>query len=181
MNAPPKAQTLLQAYRVLFYRRALHPELFKVANRIVIAHRDYEFEGWVFPGAHMLRFQHGAVSAVELLTNQEGGLPDRGVAAGFPAMGERDHDQAFDEGVRAVYTIQTETLSDNLYQATYRELVDFARENDAASHLWVNDEGGKSASILDVQRYRKEIHIQAYHLLSVGGIVIRSQTIFEHA
>ncbi|MBX3351779.1 MAG: hypothetical protein KF684_02500 [Phycisphaeraceae bacterium] len=181
MNAPPKAQTLLQAYRVLFYRRALHPELFKVCNRIAIVHRDYEFEGWVLPGSHVLRFQHNGACAVELLTNIDGGLPDRGVIAGFPAMGERDHEQRFDEGVRSVFTVQTETLADNLFNATYRELVDFARDNDAATHLWTTDDGGRCASILDVQRYRKEIHIQSYHLLAIGGIVIRSQTIFEHA
>ena len=83
MNAPPKAQTLLQAYRVLFYRRALHPELFKVCNRISITHREYEFEGWSSPGSPSSASSTTA-PAVELLTNLEGGLPDRGVIAGFP-------------------------------------------------------------------------------------------------
>lgn len=179
MNAPAKAVNLLQAYRIVLYRRALHPELFKVRNRILVSHADYEFEGWVMPGAHLMRFQLGSTSVTELLTDQESGLPERGVAAGFPCAGERDHEQVFNDRVSYVSTVQTETLTENLYAATYKELVAFAREEDAVAHLWEDDSGAKFASILDVQRFRKEVHAQSYHLLAPGGLVIRSQTIFE--
>lgn len=179
MNAPTKAVNLLQAYRIVLYRRALHPELFKVRNRLFVSHGDYEFEGWVMPGAHLMRFQLGAVSVTELLTDQESGLPERGVAAGFPCAGERDHEQLFGDRVNYVSTVQTETLNENLYASTYKELIDFAREEDAVAHLWEDAHGAKSASILDIQRYKKEVHAQSYHLLSPGGLVIRSQTIFE--
>jgi hypothetical protein len=181
MNAPAKAANLLQAYRIVVYRRALHPELFRVKNRITIAHGDYEFEGWVMPGSHVMRFQTGQACASELLTEQESGLPERGVAAAFPCAGERDFEQDFGGKLKYVSTVQTETLSENLYLATYRELYEFAREVDAAAHTWTDSDGGRCLSFLDVQRYRKEIHAQAYHLVAAGGLVIRSQTIFEHA
>lgn len=35
--------------------------------------------------------------------------------------------------------------------------------------------------MIDTQRYNREIHAQAYHLIAQGGVVIRTQTIFEHA
>jgi hypothetical protein len=46
-------------------------------------------------------------------------------------------------------------------------------------HTWNDEEGGRCASILDLQRYRNEVHAQAYHLIALGGIVLRSQSIFE--
>lgn len=180
MNSSAKVTSLLQAYRLVLYKRALHPELFKVRNRLTIVHGQYEFEGWVLPGGHVMRFQHEGACATELITSQESGLPERGVVAAFPCAGERDHEQMVGDRLKYVATVQTETLSDNLYSATYKELLDFAREVDAAAHTWVDPEAGKCASILDVQRMKREIHAQSYHLLAAGGLVLRSQTIFEH-
>lgn len=179
MNASTKAANLLQAYRLVLYRRALHPELFKVRNRLTVEHGDYEFEGWVMPGGHVLRFQHGDGCASELVTEQETGLPERGVVAAFPCAGERDHEQDVGEHIKYVGTVQTETLSDNLYSATYAELLDFAKEQDAAAVLWNDADGGKCLSFIDVQRFRTELHAQCYHLIATGGLVIRTQTIFE--
>ncbi len=179
MNASTKAANLLQAYRLVLYRRALHPELFKVRNRIVIHHGDYEFEGWVMPGGHVLRFQLGEQCASELVTEQETGLPERGVVAAFPCAGERDHEQEVGERIKYVGTVQTETLSENLFNATYTELLEFAKEQDAAAVLWNDAEGGKCLSFVDVQRFRQELHAQCYHLVATGGLVIRTQTIFE--
>jgi len=180
MNSPSKSSSL-QAYRLILYRRALHPELFKVKARRAIAHGSYEFEAWVMPGSHLLRFQHDNVCAVEMITDLEEGIPDRGIVTALPCAGERDHDQAFGDKIKFVSTIQTEQLPESLYKATYLELTSFARESDALMYTWVDDDGGKYASIVDVQRYRREIHAQSYHLQAVGGVVLRSQTIFEHA
>jgi hypothetical protein len=77
--------------------------------------------------------------------------------------------------------VQTETLSENLYTATYNELLEFAREEDAAAHTWADNEGGRNLSFVDVQRFRKEIHAQGYHLIAAGGLVVRTQAIFEHS
>jgi len=77
-------------------------------------------------------------------------------------------------------TVQTETLPENLYNATYRELVEFAESRDAARYLWTNDYGARCASIVDIQRLRREIHAQTYHLLATDGLVLRTQSIFEH-
>jgi len=60
------------------------------------------------------------------------------------------------------------------------EMLDYARGTDALCHRWT-DEAGECLSMIDTQRYNREIHAQAYHLIAQGGIVIRTQTIFEHS
>ena len=132
------------------------------------------------PGSHLMRFQHGDACAVELTTELEDGIPERGMVTAYPCAGEREHEEEFGEGVKFVATVQTEQLQESLYRATYDELVAFGRAKDALLHEWADAEGGRCASILDLQRYRREVHADAYHLLAQGGVVLRSQTIFEH-
>lgn len=179
MNTTTKSANL-QAYRLILYRRALHPELLPVKGRRAMSHGDYEFEGWIMPGAHLMRFQHDGVCATEVVTSQEIGLPERGLVAALPCAGEKDHEHPFSETVNYLTTVQTETLPENLYAATYRELVEFGREREALIHLWTDADNGRCASILDVQRFRREVHAQSYHLIAQGGVVLRTQTIFEH-
>lgn len=179
MNTAAKSANL-QAYRLILYRRALHPELLPVKGRRTLAHGDYEFEAWIMPGAHLMRFQFDGVCATELVTSMELSLPERGLVAALPCAGEKDHEHPFSDAVKYLTTVQTETLPENLYGATYRELVGFGKERDALIHLWTDGEGGKCASILDIQRFRREIHAQSYHLIAQGGVVLRTQSIFEH-
>ena len=177
MNMPVKVS--LQAYQMLLYGRALHPELFPLKRRRVIKHGDYELEVWAMDGAHLLRFEMGALCACELLTAQEGKLPEAGVLSAFLAAGERDFEHRFvKEKVTYMTTIQTETLSENLYIATFDEILDYARASDSLIHKW-EDESGKSLSVIDTQKFNREVHIQCYHLVAQGGIVIRTQSIFE--
>ncbi|TVQ30878.1 MAG: DUF2617 family protein [Phycisphaeraceae bacterium] len=179
MNAPTKSANL-QAYRLILYRRALHPELFSVKGRRALQYGDYELESWIMPGSHLMRFQFDGACATELVTSQEAGLPERGLVAALPCAGEKDHEQPFTEKLNYMTTVQTEQLPDNLYAATYRELIEFGEESEALMHLWKDIDGGLCASILDVQRFRREIHAQSYHLIAQGGVVLRTQTIFEH-
>ncbi len=148
-------------------------------GRRTLSHGDYEFESWIMPGAHMMRFQLDGVCATEVVTFQETGLPERGLVAAAPCAGEKDYEHGFSEKLNYMATVQTETLPENLYGATYKELTEFGREAGAMLHEWNDVDGGKCASILDVQRFRKEIHAQAYHMLAQGGLVLRTQTIFE--
>jgi hypothetical protein len=179
MSVPVKSPTL-QSYQVLLYNRALHPELFPLKGRRVVRHGNYEFEVWVMEGSHLLRFEHAALCACELMTDQEGRLPESGVVSGFLAAGERDFEHRFTKDkVTYMTTVQTETLSENLYVATMAEMLDYGRSSDALTHRW-NDGTGPCLSMIDLQRYNREIHAQSYHLMATGGLVIRTQTIFEH-
>lgn len=178
MSAPAKS-LILQAYRLILYRRALHPELFEVCGRRTAEHDSYAFEAWLMPGGHLLRFQHDDTCATELVTSQVDGVPDGGVVAAMPCAGEREHEEKVGDKIKFLCAVQTEQLPESLYRATYEELVAFGRESNALVHTWEDEDGGLCASIVDIQRFRREVHAQAYHLDAQGGLVLRSQSIFE--
>lgn len=180
MNASTKAN-VLQSYQLVVYKRALHPELFQVKARKSMRVGSDEVECWLMPGSHLMRFQVGTFCVTELVTDQEDGLPTTGAVANFPCAGEKDFEHVFAEtGVNYVTTVQTETLSEQLYATTYREIVDLANETDGLMYKWTQPDGGKCLSVLDVERYHpSEVHVQSYHLIAQGGIVLRTQTIFE--
>lgn len=170
--------TTLQTLQLLLYGRALHPELFELKARKVVRHGAYELEAWVLEGAHVVRFGFGKACYTELVTDREVGLPDGPIEA-FLCAGERDFDKRFTaDGVNYMTSVQTEQLTENLYLATYDELNDFAREVEAVVHRW--DDGGPCLSMLDIQRYDQEVHVQAYHMSARGGVVLRTQSLFEH-
>lgn len=178
MSTPVKSPTLL-SYHVLLYNRALHPELFPLKGRRVVKQGTYEFEAWVMSGAHLLRFESRGLCACELLSDQEGRFPEGGVVSTFMCAGERDFEHRFErDKVTYLNTVQTETLSENLFLATYDEMMDVATENNALIHRW-DDETGKCLSMIDVEHKNREVNISAYHLIATGGLVLRTQTIFE--
>jgi hypothetical protein len=41
------------------------------------------------------------------------------------------------------------------------------------------DGGKNNMSLIDYQKYREEVHVQAYHLRSDCGLVLRTQSIFQ--
>ncbi len=171
--------SLLQSYKIILYRRALHPEFFDIRARNYLSHNDYELETWITPGGHSLRFQCNGLCFTEIISPADGTLPERGLVASLPCAGERDHEQEFPEKVSYMTTVQTETLSDHLYEASYREMLDFAREVNALIYDREDEDGSKSLSMIDIQRYKREIHVQSYHLMGSCGLILRSQSIFE--
>ena len=75
--------------------------------------------------------------------------------------------------------MQTEMLSDHLYLGTYNELLEHGRECGAALSLWTDELDRPNMSLIDLQRYRGEVHVQGYHLRSDCALVLRTQTIFQ--
>lgn len=169
----------LHAYQVVLYSRALHPELFGLKARKVVRHGDYELESWLMRGSHVLRFECGGTVTCELLTDQEGNLPGTGVVTAFVCQGEHDYEHAFKhERLNYITTVQTESLSDNMYHSAYEEYVEWGKEEKALTVAWT-DEVGRCLSLIDVQARHRELHAQSYHLIANGGLIVRSQTIFE--
>jgi len=178
MNTQTRSN-VLQAYQVVLYGRALHPELFTLKGRQVRRHGGYEVEGWIMPGSHLLRFELNTMCACELVTDQSSNLPDSGVVTAFLCAGERDFEHRFTKDkVNYLTTVQTEKLSDNLYAATFDELSRYGRDLGALMHTW-NDESGPCMSILAIEPMRREVHAQGFHLLAQGGVVLRTQSICE--
>ncbi len=179
MNLPTKPN-VLQGYQIVLYNRALHPDVFPLKGRKVVRYGEYELEAWVLPGQHVLRFEYKTLCLSELVSESDKNVPQQGIVSAFLCAGERDVEHSFPKDkVNYMTTVQTETLSENLFQATYEEMMDFARQNQALAHRW-NDETGKCLSVIDVQRMSREVHVQSYHMVASTGMVLRSQTIFEH-
>ncbi len=179
MNVPVKPNSL-QTYQTILYNRALHPEFFPLKGRRVIRHNGFEAELWSMSGSHLIRFEHGPLCACELVTDQESNLPDAGVVIAFLCAGERDYEHRFRKNkVTYMTSVQTETLAENLYAATMDEILDFARECEGLLHRW-DDDAGPCLTLLDSQVQGHEVHVQAYHMIAQGGIVLRTQSIFEH-
>ena len=172
-------QNNLQTFHGVLYSRARHPELFQLKARRAEKQSEYELELWLMNGSHVLRFEHAAFCCCELVTDQDRNLPASGVVASYQCAGEHDIEHTFDRHhVNYINSVQTETLSESLFLDAVEEYEELARENNALVHSWTDD-AGRCLSVLDVQHYKREVHIQAYHLLASGGLCVRSQTIFE--
>lgn len=168
-----------QLFRLMLYRRALHPELFEMHGRRVHRHGEYEVETWLTPVGHVLRFQIPNQCLTEAVIDDGDHLPEHGLVHALPCLGEKDFEMEPEQRIGYVTTIQTESLSDNLYMATFREMRDFADEASAMFHEWKDADGVPCLSVLDVQKYKKEFHLQSYHLVGASGLVLRTQSIFE--
>lgn len=178
MNTTAKSNSL-QSYQIILYGRALHPELFSLKGRQVLRHGDYEVESWAMNGSHLLRFEYKTLCACELVTDIDKN-PTQGIISSFLCAGEHEFEHRFSKDrVNYMTTVQTEALSENLFATEFEELLELGRSMNALIHRW-NDEAGPCLTVLALQALNREAHIQAYHLIANGGLVLRSQTIFEH-
>ncbi len=173
--------TSLQAYHMLLFDNALHPDFFAIEGRRRIEHNGYDCESWVFKGGHAIRFEYRDVCIQEVVTDNFERLPARGLINTLQCLGERDHEQEFKNQVILMTSMQTETLADHLYLGTYKEMLEHGRASAANGVIttW-NDEAGRvNLSLIDAQRYSKEVHVQGYHLRSDCSLVLRTQTIYQ--
>jgi hypothetical protein len=76
-------------------------------------------------------------------------------------------------------SMQTETLTDHLYLSTYNEMMEHGRNEECLMSVWADEIGKPNLSLIDRQRYGDEVHVQAYHLRSDCGLVLRTQSIFQ--
>jgi hypothetical protein len=168
-----------QLFRLMLYRRALHPELFDLQGRKCHRHGDYEVESWLTPAGHVLRFQVEGQCLTETVLENADHLPEHGLVHALPCLGEKDFELEPDGRIGYVTTIQTESLTDNLFMATLRELREHALESESMVHEFKDSDGSVSLSLLDIQKYKREFHFQSYHLVGSSGLVLRTQSIFE--
>jgi len=178
MSIPAKSNSL-QSYAMLLYRRAVHPEFFGIEGRKRLEHGTLEAEAWIFKGGHAVRFQSGALTMCEVVVDHPTNLPERGLAANLPCAGERDHEEKLTEEISFMTTIQTETMPEHLYLSTYKEMLVHGRSHESLMSVWTDDQGKPNLSVLDMQRYRSEIHVQGYHLRSDCALVLRTQSMLR--
>ena len=178
MNVSHKSSQI-QFFRLMVYRRALHPELLDLQARRLHKHGGYEVECWLAPSGHVVRFQHNGNVLTEAVVENADHLPELGLIHALPCLGEKEYDMDPQDNLGYVTTVQTEALTENLYMATHREMTDFARERGALQHSWQDSDGHPCMSVMDVQKYKREFHVQSYHLIGNASMVLRTQSIFE--
>lgn len=171
--------TSLQNYHLLAFRKAIHPEFFGIEGRQRVQHADYETEAWIFRGGHSLRFQLNGFCMTEVVVEHIDQIPDRGLIAALPCAGERDFEEKIVDNIVYMTTMQTETLSDHLYLGTYKEMMAHARENNSLFAAWTDGSGKANLSLIDVQHFRTEVHIQGFHLRADCGLVLRTQSMVQ--
>ena len=179
MSFAPRSTTSLQAYHMLLFRNGVHPEFFNIEGRKRIEHMGYEFEAWQFKGGHICLFEFEGVCLVEVVTPDLDSLPDRGLVTTIPCAGEKDHESVFGERVTYMTSIQTETLTEHLYLGTYNELAEHAQGPHCLVTDWRDSDGQKNLTIVELQRYSDQVHVQGYHLRSDCSMVLRTQSIFQ--
>ncbi len=176
----PRTATALQAFRLMVYRKALHPEFFDIRRRFSASTDAYEIEAWLSAQAHMVRFQVEDICIVEMLTTRPGAQPRAGLLTSFPCAGERDFEHRAPRHIVYLASVQTEIVSQTLYASTFREMIDFGREQGALELRWPGSDGlTENLSLLSLQRFHREVHCQSWHLDSAAGVVVRTQAIFE--
>jgi hypothetical protein len=175
----PARTSSLQAYHMLLYRNGVHPEFFNIEGRKRIEHMNYEFEIWNFNGGHVCMFDFEGVCLVEVVTPELEHLPERGLVSTTPCAGEKDHQSTFGERISFMTSIQTETLTDHLYLGTYEELLEHGRSEDCLMSHWQGLDGQQNLSLVELQRYSDQVHVQGYHLQSDCSMVLRTQSIFQ--
>lgn len=170
----------LQSYQTVLYSRPLHPEHFTIHDHKEIRFGPYQFEAWIMEGKHLCRFEISGACACEIVSETDTGLPETGIVESILCAGEREFEHRFARSdLNYMTSVQTEQLSSSIYLSTFEELDEFAREEDALVYRW-DDEMGPCMSVLAIQRMAKEIHVQSFHLVAREGLVLRTQSLFEH-
>jgi hypothetical protein len=200
MSLLPKP-SLLHAFQMAIYDQEMPNDFVFSRGRRAISDKDYLLDASVMSGGHVLRFEVRDATVVEYVTEFDKIIPSAGLITSFSCPQERDYEHRFPvhavipphaetqaarrvrasaSPVTVVYmtSVQTETLPESLYSSTFRELVDFGRQGGALAHLW-RDGTGDCLSMVDIQRCSGQAHAQTYHMMAQGGVVLRTQTIFE--
>ena len=165
---------------LLLYQRTLHPELFKILASEQVSRRAYEADIWLVEGGHVVSFQAGKTTLVEVIVNTNEQLPDRNLIQSIQCRGEKYHEMNAGTNVKYMISTQEEQLTQTLYDATRHEISTYAakRELMSAEGQLSGDAGG-FLSVLDIERRSHELLVQSFHLFDENQMVIKTQAIIE--
>lgn len=174
---PPSSST----HHVVLVDREPHPDVFAPRGRRIIESPHWTLECSVFSGGHVIRFHRQDMTAWEILCSESAVACAPPALATVPAVGDRDFEYAFERHkIVYMHTLQSESLAENVYDDELQAQVDQARSNASTTlvHRY-RDEAGHCLSMLEFQRYPKQVHVHAYHFMASGGQTLRTQTLFE--
>ena len=150
----------------------------RVSRTVESVGSGFGLELGLMRGGHVLRFATGQTSLTEVVTARTDILVAEPLASCACASDDEAEYRTPDGRVSWMTSVQTEQLPAHLYPETVNEMDEVIAGGSAMVHRWA-DEDSDGLSLLDVQRYPHEVHVQAYHLSAAGGIVVRTQSLFE--
>ncbi len=162
------------------YQRAIHPELFHIHRAKRVEQARYTAEVWVVGLTHVVTVQVGDQVLTELITEDVVLLPKAGLVAAFRFRGERDHAQSFDNGLSYILSTQVERMTPQLFPATHRDYVHYARNRGLYVDFeeWTH-EGLAPFSFIDFDARDHEFHVHAFHTFPDELTLLKTQSIFE--
>lgn len=178
LGTEPQQLTQLTLY---VYRRALHPELFRVHSSKRIKQRLYQAEIWVVGLGHVVTFHAGNRVLTEVATADSDVLPDRGLAHQFRFRGERDHAEQWDNGLSYMLSSQIERMSKQLFQASHADLYRHARRRGMVTTFeeWADGDELMPFSFIDYEARERELHVSAFHVYPEELTFVKTQSIIE--
>ena len=165
---------------VLLYDRPLHPELFETYRSETAERRAYAADIHLIDGGHLVDFMAGDSHLTEVVIAGPEEVPEAGLIDNVLCRGERYHETDTHANVRYMISTQEEQLPATLYDATRREIVDYAQKREL---MWIDapatETRGSFLSALDIERRANELLVQSFHLFDDGLTVIKTQGIIE--
>jgi hypothetical protein len=166
---------------LLLYQRMLHPEFFRILASEKISRRAYDAEVWLIEGGHVITFNAGKHTLVEVIVTNAEPLTDRGLLQTIPCRGEKYHEMTAPGGnIKYMISTQEEQLTQTLYDATKHEIASYAAKRELMTgEVPAREETGATLSVLDIERRSHELLVQSFHLFDESQMVIKTQAILE--
>jgi hypothetical protein len=170
------------ALSLLLYSNPVHPELFRRFRTQDVERRAYSAHIHLINGGHLVEFDAGDSHLTEILVSGHDTKPSLNLIEDVPCRGERCHEAETHDNIRYMISTQEEQLQGTLYDATRREILDYAQKREL---MWTevpntaNEGRGSFLGVLDVECRASELLVQSFHLFDEFQTVIKTQAIME--
>ncbi|GMV98730.1 MAG: DUF2617 family protein [Phycisphaerae bacterium] len=167
--------------RLVLYRRPIHPELFHIHQSRHLQRLAYQADIWIIGLSHVVTVQAGGRCVTEVTADDIEVLPQNGMVTSFQFRGERDHLETFDDGMRYILSTQVERMSQNLFHASHRDLLNYAATRGMLVRFddWAESGALVPFTFIDFEARDKELHVQAFHAFPADYTILKTQSIVE--
>ncbi|MEI7767456.1 MAG: hypothetical protein WCJ97_08475 [Phycisphaerae bacterium] len=166
---------------VLVYDRALHPELFAADARRSRLYGNMDVTVQLLTGGgHLIAVTRRNATVTEVAGFGIKTTPEHGLIEKIPCKGDKQFDKQLAETFQYYLALNEEHITDALVDTSEAELLRIAAEQDGLSYTKRNELGAiEYMGVVVCQFHRRNMHIEAFHLLGEARVMIRSQSIFE--
>lgn len=167
--------------KFVLYRRPLHPELFHIHQSRHLERFAYQADIWIMGLSHVVSVQSAGRCVTEVTADDIEVLPQNGMVTSFQFRGERDHAETFDDGMHYILSTQVERMSQNLFHASHRDLLNYASTRGMLIRFDDWAEGGALVpfTFIDFEARDKELHVQSFHAFPADFTILKTQSIIE--